>query len=133
MNSTILIPLLLYYLFFFLDAYKTRKGILPDAGNEANPFSRYLYRRFSRRTITLFDIALALFVTGIAFSLSPFGRLWLLYAFAFGHFLGFLSWTRLNVFREKLKGKTFLFFFIAFVGLAMGHTLAVIHREFLLR
>lgn len=131
-EGTLVVPLLLYYLFFLLDAYKTRKGISPDARNEANPFLRYLYRHFSRRAITVFDIALALLVALVAFSLPVFGGLWMLYGFAFGHFLGFLSWTKLNVFRERLKGKTFLFFFIAFVAAGVGYVLGTIHYNFLL-
>jgi len=130
-EPTTLIPLALYYLFFFLDAYKTRKGILPDASNEANPFSRYLYRQFPRWAIALFDIALALFVTAVALSVSSFVGLWILYSFAFGHFLGFLSWTRLNVLHGKLKGKILLFLLFLLFAVICGHSLALVHMSLL--
>lgn len=129
MEYTILIPLFLYYLLFFLDVHSTRKGVLPNGSNEANPIARWLIQRYSKTTLNILNISFAVFVTGAALLLPLFFGLWLIYSFAAGHLGGFLSWTPLNRFRNKPRNKTAVFLVLISVFTALGYLSAKTHMS----
>lgn len=127
METTIFIPLVLYYLFFSLDVYKTHKGILPDASNESNPFTRYILFRLPRWLHITVDISLPIIFTVLALILPLFFGLWLLYTLSLAHLGGFLSWTQFNRWRGKVKHKNTTFFFILGVATVVAYIFARVH------
>lgn len=130
---SLLFPLMLFYLFHVLDLYKTRQGILPDASNEANPLGRFLHRNVpgglhNNLVGLLYMLAVTLFVVVPRFETG----LWIGYSFVLFHLGGFLSWTRLNLWRGRLRSwpRDAVFLIGLFVITAIGYGLAQIHLRF---
>ena len=121
------IPIILFWIFFSLDLYKTRKGILPDASNEGNPLARYLYQKTSPWLNNLVHILYLVAVTVLALLSGRIG-LWIGYSAFVGHFTGFLSWTRLNKWPGATKRSKWIFPMMFVVVLTIGYLLSTLHE-----
>ena len=124
--SDILLPITLFLIFYTADWYKTQKGILPDASNEGNPITRYLYRKVSR---WLFHGAHIFYGIAMIILIWLGGKLgiWIGYSAAVYNFVGYLSWTRLNRWKEKTNrlGWTPILLIMA---LLMGYLSVLLHK-----
>lgn len=91
----------LFYIFYILDKSITHKNISLDASNEANPLVRISYKYLPRSIRLLASVAYILAVTFIAIKLPLFYGFWFISVFTMGHVVGFLSWTKLNIYRGR--------------------------------
>ena len=119
-------PIILFLIFFLADCYKTKKGILPDARNEGNPITGYLYRNTSRRVFSVVHICYSIVIT-ILILFGGWLGLWIGYSAVVYNFAGFLSWTKINRWKEGTNrmGWTPILFSGALI---MGYLLLLLHK-----
>ena len=106
-------PLVFYYIFYLFDLYKTHKGILANASNEVNPLAKYLFKNVSRKFHLIVNILYPILITFLVFISPLLLSLWISYSVLVGHMIGFLSWTKLNIFRGRIKNTLLIFLFAA--------------------
>jgi len=127
----LLLPTILFLIFFIADWYNTQKGILPDASNEGNPITKYLHRKAPR---WLFHGLHAFYGIAIASLILVGGKLglWMGYSSIVYNFIGYLSWTKLN--RWKQKTNWFGWTPLLLVGsLVIGYLFVSLHEWVWLR
>lgn len=124
---SLLFPLLLFYIFLCLDIRETRKWILPNARNEANPIARILFRHTSLRIQNTVHLLYAGGIAYAAFILPAQISLWGVYSFAVGHFLGFLSWKGIHPLRGKIISPTWMWFGLVIEAGIVGYLISLLH------
>lgn len=124
MNQTWLL-IIIFWIFYIFDFYKTRKGILPDTSNEGNPLTAYLYRRGGQVFFWIHALY-GLIITLIILFGGIIG-LWLGYSATTYNFIGYLSWTRLNRWKDKTNQVRWTPALLA-VSLFVGYLLMVLHK-----
>ncbi len=123
----IILPLILFWVFYVLDLYKTRKGIAPDAHNEGNPIGRFLFQKTPRWLHNLINIVYAIVITVLLLKGGRIG-LWLGYSAVVAHFGGFLSWTRLNKWQGITKKSYWVLPMMLLGVLVVGFLLTLLHE-----
>lgn len=122
----ILLASALFWIFYILDWYKTKKGILPDASNEGNPITRYLFRKIPKWLHDSLNLFYGAAVTIVILFGEKLG-LWIGYSAVMYNIIGFVSWTRLNKWKE-ITNRTNWTSLILIGACTLGYLLLLLHE-----
>ena len=126
--STMPLPTILFWIFFTLDLYKTQKGILPNASNEGNPITRYLYKRSLIWLHYFVNLFYGVVITLLIWIGGEMG-LWIGYSAFVYNLMGFLSWTKWNKWKQATnQSKWWILLAILVITLIGGYFLALLHK-----